>query len=1604
MVRQVILIFNVREHRQDYINIYNLTRHICVTENTLSCAYATHSNSTFLVVMLKTQITGTHYVILLMIHFEYFQKIFNVVTNCNVMGHTRTKSKGKSKVQFFSNFVFNCFLPSVSKKIEVPESLEAEDEILVEIDMKRRKIREKFITKLPSSPFKECIDAVVTEEVEVPSSPTRGKKRKRSDCSSSEKPPVKKQLGRSLCTQCNTEFTENDFRRHNRLEHDVACSECEDKFVDNESLVSHRKKVHPSPSASERVCPQCGKTFQTEKTFLSHSKQPHPNHCCYQGCSFTFSKKSDLSDHIKAHESEKYRRGNSIDSLKNIRISPLNTNSLQRKKSTDSNASEVEVPAQRAERRRLSSKVREQKDGDGEEWTPGSIKRRATVCSTEIVPVQRPRRQSCAYRDLNVPVENPKPSESLSAAVEEGTDERRRSMSGRGRRKSGTPGLGADQYWRCDMCADVYGTSDKLEAHRAKPHKLPCEEEGCQSKFVCVSERLKHNFHKHDKKKQLFKCDLCQEMVDSKSRKTHINRSHDVKCPEINCNVRSNEDGIWVHRILVHDYGICMNEPDKSKPEEQLADEVDREELNKEEIQEVQEVQEEPNKEGIQEHQVVQEQLNDQEIQEGQEELNVEEIQENLVVPEELSKEIQELQEVRDELNEEEHELVQEKPNKEEIQEHQAFQEELSNEEIQKLNEEEILEEEKKGVDNEDVIIAPDSLETPLITEGSPEREDMDVPGVSRLSPLSEKSPQSGPAFRECPRCRVLVPRRRLSLHQAKLHSLPCPAAECSLKFTCEKEKLQHCLESHDLTQHVSRAGYQFCPECRELFDSGEGQMYRLHTSEADHLTCYKCHLKFGQHKDKLHKFHVDTHSESSDLKCPHCDLRYLSTDRIRHAQHIIKGHEVGPCPHCPQGKPLTFATPERFLRHHGQCCPPAATEHCDCLRKFCRTVTDPDFVPPEFNITTENAYDLNERMVITLDSSVEELDDYEPKVDSEPKTEMKGNDDDDGGFEMNDSEVGISLEASNCDEQSEKTLAMEKNKNFEEGEVLPADSVSEMISSAPDAKKSSSNENFSRNNSDSLSEVEPLFVEEKRDTKADFGVSENERNLSMFSTQGDVRLEDNVEEREHSVAGRLISVAGQEKFEVNKAFETIVIESGGEDNPTSPDDGYDEIDALLDSDSESEDPLPILSNTNQSADVLPGSETQSRRPLQCPKCLLVHKKESQYRIHISKNHQFKCEFCPLSFTFANGLSEHKNLEHPATLSRRRSSEKTKKNDQSSWKSATKSVKVKKSKVLVKEDKSKLSTDDVLECATCHQCFVKTEDFQVHIEQEHSHHCGIEGCALSFPSQYFHQLHQFEAHSVGTMPSPEQDNGVQDSLEVPFATNNSKRVKKKSSQTTSKLPKREKKEKSVQLKHFCTDCGENFASKKNLSQHIKRKHPWLTNSESNDVICSRCEEKYPDMETFTRHQQEDHRFHCHRCERAFVSRNKLGEHLGSRHDIRLIMIGDNFTAYLTHERSEDNKKAVQWVPEWIESQEAADHLEKVMSGTFPSVRHRLFLNRRQRESCAGPQSSLLYQLSNPGWLERHGEERMDDSVILRLKQVFNLYFEMVSYLVIIKFK
>ena len=74
---------------------------------------------------------------------------------------------------------------------------------------------------------------------------------------------------------------------------------------------------------------------------------------------------------------------------------------------------------------------------------------------------------------------------------------------------------------------------------------------------------------------------------------------------------------------------------------------------------------------------------------------------------------------------------------------------------------------------------------------------------------------------------------------------------------------------------------------------------------------------------------------------------------------------------------------------------------------------------------------------------------------------------------------------------------------------------------------------------------------------------------------------------------------------------------------------------------------------------------------------------------------------------------------------------------------------------------------------------------------------------------------------------------------------------------------------------------------------------------------------------------------------------------------------------------------------------AVSHLRKVMEGTVKSRRHQLFLNKRERESCSGIQTSLLYQLSNPGFLGGYGKK---DSIVVNelMDNVFKKYFDEVS--------
>ena len=74
---------------------------------------------------------------------------------------------------------------------------------------------------------------------------------------------------------------------------------------------------------------------------------------------------------------------------------------------------------------------------------------------------------------------------------------------------------------------------------------------------------------------------------------------------------------------------------------------------------------------------------------------------------------------------------------------------------------------------------------------------------------------------------------------------------------------------------------------------------------------------------------------------------------------------------------------------------------------------------------------------------------------------------------------------------------------------------------------------------------------------------------------------------------------------------------------------------------------------------------------------------------------------------------------------------------------------------------------------------------------------------------------------------------------------------------------------------------------------------------------------------------------------------------------------------------------------------AVNHLRKVMEGSVQSKRHKLFLDRRERECCSGIEilSSRLYQLSNPGFL---GDQDWSIVVSELMENVFKKYLDEVS--------
>ena len=105
---------------------------------------------------------------------------------------------------------------------------------------------------------------------------------------------------RTMCTECGlADFV--DFKKYwahcLSHRHNFRCNVCPEEFVDNKSLVKHKRRMHPVPKAP-KVCPICGSSVMALKTHIRLVHEKSDQIECPHGCGTYYSNKS-LEQHMK---------------------------------------------------------------------------------------------------------------------------------------------------------------------------------------------------------------------------------------------------------------------------------------------------------------------------------------------------------------------------------------------------------------------------------------------------------------------------------------------------------------------------------------------------------------------------------------------------------------------------------------------------------------------------------------------------------------------------------------------------------------------------------------------------------------------------------------------------------------------------------------------------------------------------------------------------------------------------------------------------------------------------------------------------------------------------------------------------------------------------------------------------------------------------------------------------------------------------------------------------------------------------------------------------------------------------------------------------------
>ena len=95
----------------------------------------------------------------------------------------------------------------------------------------------------------------------------------------------------------------------------------------------------------------------------------------------------------------------------------------------------------------------------------------------------------------------------------------------------------------------------------------------CGRKFVGKPTLLRHEAETHGEVKGMWRCETCQELIENKSKRSHISSVHNLPCGVAACGVASsNHKSRLTHHVIFHRLGTRMNPSVKEEVKDEAED------------------------------------------------------------------------------------------------------------------------------------------------------------------------------------------------------------------------------------------------------------------------------------------------------------------------------------------------------------------------------------------------------------------------------------------------------------------------------------------------------------------------------------------------------------------------------------------------------------------------------------------------------------------------------------------------------------------------------------------------------------------------------------------------------------------------------------------------------------------------------------------------------------------------------------------------------------------------------------------------------------------------------------------------------------------------